>query len=118
MKDEARIGGGDDPLIALDLAGQLNDAGYVVTGPASSAARALHLIRADVCDVAVLDVNLGRETSEPIAIELARLSLPFVTLSGYASDQHPAAFSKGHLLVKPLRFADLLKALRAIFAPR
>lgn len=32
----------DDPLIALDLAGQLNDAGYVVTGSASSAARALH----------------------------------------------------------------------------
>ena len=104
----------DDPIIALDLAKQLTDAGYVVVGPASSAARALHLIRADVCDAAVLDVNLRRETSESIAIGLARLSLPFVTLSGYTSDQHPAAFSKGHFAVRPLRFADLLKALRAI----
>ena len=41
------------------------------------------------CDVAVLDVNLGNETAEPVARELRARGTPFVVLSGYSSEQHP-----------------------------
>ena len=44
---------------------QLTDAGFELAGPASSAAKALAAEPA--CDVAILDVNLGGETSEPVA---------------------------------------------------
>jgi len=45
------------------------------------------------CEAAVLDVNLGFETSERVAPELKKRGRPFVALSGYSHDQHPTAFS-------------------------
>ena len=39
------------------------------------------------CDAAVLGINLGNETSEPVALELMKRKTPFVTLSGYSRPQ-------------------------------
>lgn len=104
----------DEPLLAFDLAQHLSDAGFSVVGPAGSVARALGLIITVGCDVAVLDVNLGRETAEPVARELKRLGTPFVTLSGYSSDQHPAVFQFGPSLTKPARPDELIAILRGL----
>lgn len=100
----------DDAIIAFDLADQLSAAGYEVLGPAIDAIHGLALLAGRGCDVAVLDVNLGNgTTSEPVAVELRRRSIPFVTVSGYTSDQHPPVFTGAPLIVKPVRF-DLLSA--------
>src|SRR5262244_3382338 len=82
----------DDVLVGLDIAQQLTDVGLEVVGPAISVARALRLMGERVCDVAVLDVNLGSETAEPIALELRARRTPFVVVSGYSSEQHPPSF--------------------------
>ena len=98
----------DEPLIALDFSQTLSDAGYVVIGPANSVARALALIAQFGCDAAVLDINLGTETSEPVARELMKLATPFVTTSGYSREQQPQIMQSAPLLGKPVSSAVLI----------
>lgn len=76
----------DEPLIALDLAITLEDAGAVVIGPCANVDEALSIItqKADhpTLSGAVLDVDLGDETSIPIARELQVQGIPFVFHTG------------------------------------
>ena len=99
----------DEPLIAMDIAHTLSEAGYDVIGPASSVAQALALIAQSGCDAAVLDTNLGAETVEPVARELIRRGLPFIASSGYAREQQPEIMRTVPLLSKPLK-PDMLIA--------
>ncbi|MGA7326324.1 MAG: hypothetical protein WBX25_18035, partial [Rhodomicrobium sp.] len=64
------------------------------------------------CDAAVLDINLGRETSEAIAAELTASETPFVTLSGYSEEKHHSAFAAAPALTKPVRPEPLVAELR------
>jgi hypothetical protein len=73
---------------------------------------ALQLLKQSHCDAAVLDINLGRVTSEEIAAELILLNTPFVTLSGYSSQQQQPAFAGAPALSKPLRLQFLIVELR------
>ena len=50
----------------------------------------------------MLDVNLGTETSEPVARELIRLGRPFVATSGYSREQMPGIMQAAPLLGKPV----------------
>lgn len=104
----------DEPLLALDLESELSAAGFDVVGPAGSVARALSLIDELGCDTALLDVNLGLETSEAVALELRARGTPFVVMSGYAQDELPAALAGAPFLSKPVKPADLLIAIREI----
>ena len=102
----------DEFFIALDIGQQLADAGFEVIGPAPSVAKALSLVSEKGCDVAVLDVNLGGETSEPVARKLQESDKPFVVLSGYSTDNQLPWFGGAPVLSKPLRMTDLVAALR------
>lgn len=105
----------DQALIALALADELDAAGFEVIGPALSVLHAFECLRtADGCDAAVLDVNLGHETAEPIAHELISLSIPFVVMSGYARSQHPPVFRSALSLVKPFGIQALVDELRRL----
>ena len=101
----------DEFFIALDIGQQLADAGFEVVGPAPSVAKALSLVAEQGCDVAVLDVNLGGETSEPVARKLQESDKPFVVLSGYSIDNKQSWFGDATVLSKPLRMDDLVAAL-------
>jgi PAS domain S-box-containing protein len=99
----------DEPLVAMEIADALNQAGFTVIGPVASNADAFAMLAQRSCDGAVLDVNLGHETSEPLALRLAADAVPFVTLTGYSPDQVPAAFQDAPLLTKPI-ISDVLVA--------
>ncbi len=92
----------DEPLIAMDFSQTLSEAGFVVIGPANSVAQALALLAQFGCDAAMLDVNLGKETSEAIARELIRLGRPFVATCGYSREQMPGIMQTAPLLGKPV----------------
>ncbi|MFM9975261.1 MAG: PAS domain-containing protein, partial [Beijerinckiaceae bacterium] len=62
----------DDPILALSIADILKDAGLTVIGPTGNASIALALVARTRPSFAILDVNLGKETSEPVALELRR----------------------------------------------
>jgi DNA-binding response OmpR family regulator len=101
----------DEALVALDIAGQLTEAGLTIVGPAVSVASALKLIRKEGCDAAVLDINLGRETSEPIVRQLRAQNIPFVILTGYANSAALPRYDGAPALSKPARPAELIAAL-------
>ena len=75
----------DDAFIALDLQDVLSEAGYDVLGPVATVAEAMRLLSEDAPDMALLDYNLGEETSIPVAHKLEELSVPFMFLSGQVS---------------------------------
>jgi PAS domain S-box-containing protein len=102
----------DERLVAFEIALILSDAGFDVLGPARCVVSALDLIERSGCDAAVLDINLGNETSEPLALELRRRGTPFVTLSGYSREQQPRGFETAPALSKPLQPDILVVTIR------
>lgn len=75
----------DDAFIALDLEDLLMSKGYNVLGPVPSVSEALNILEETTPDVALLDFNLGCETSTKIAKSLKTLGVPFIFLSGQVS---------------------------------
>ena len=101
----------DEPMLALDLAHEVERAGYNAVGPVTTVRAALALL--EQCDAAILDVNLGHEDAEPIALALRARQMPFVIVSGYTRAQQPPAFQGAPFVSKPVRRAELLAALEA-----
>jgi DNA-binding response OmpR family regulator len=102
----------DEFMIGLDVSQRLASAGYEVVGLATSVRKALRLEPS--CDVAVLDVNLGRgETCEPVARKLRESGKPFVVLTGYSPDNLAPYFNDVTILTKPPCMDDVLAAVRA-----
>jgi DNA-binding response OmpR family regulator len=104
----------DEPLIALDLAEIVAAGGFEVVGPALDVATALRLLDAPSCEAAVLDVNLGRETSAPIAAALRQSGIPFLVVSGYSRTQRPKDFAAAPVLSKPANSAALIAMLNGL----
>lgn len=75
----------DSFLTARSLIRLLEDLGVNVLGPAPSVKRAMSLLDANSCDGALLDINLGIETVEPVAERLDNAGIPFLFVSGYSS---------------------------------
>jgi DNA-binding response OmpR family regulator len=108
----------DEFFIAFDISQQLADKGFEVVGPAPSVSKALKLVAEPGCDVAILDVNLGGETSEAVAHKLQESRKPFVVLSGYSAEDKLPWFGSAPVLPKPLRMEDLVAALRGCMDAR
>lgn len=75
----------DEPLVAMMLQDMLDDIGFDVIGPAMRVEAALVLINTEPLDAAILDVNLGRERSYPVAERLAAMGIPFAFATGYGA---------------------------------
>ncbi len=105
----------DDALLALDLADILVEAGYEVCDPASSNELARRVIERDRPAFALLDYNLGNETSIPTAIELAQREIPFAYVTGRAEavTKNPLA-PCAPVISKPYREEEILRALSTI----
>src|SRR6202012_6291728 len=76
----------DDPINALDFEDTISGFGPGTARTAGSVAVALQLIEQRAPDFALLDVSLGRETSLAVAERLDALNIPYVFVTGYASD--------------------------------
>lgn len=104
----------DDALIGLDLTELMQAEGYDVVGLAGSVAKAIELLNQLGCDVAILDVNLGRETSTPIALELGRRGTPFIVLSGAPRADLPPELREAPFHAKPVRAKQLFESIRKL----
>ncbi len=72
----------DDPFIAMDLEDTFRENGFDVIGPFADVDSGLSALKECTPDVAMLDYNLGRETSIPLARTLRESDVPYVFLSG------------------------------------
>jgi DNA-binding response OmpR family regulator len=72
----------DDPFIAMDLEDIFLERGFKVIGPFADVDAGLSALRGMRPDFAMLDYNLGKETSIPLAQALNKSDIPYVFLSG------------------------------------
>lgn len=105
----------DNMIIAMDTEDMLQKLGAETVHLAASIAEALEFIDTQTISFAVLDVNLGNETSEPIAKALHTSQIPFVFATGYGDaialiDEFPNV----QVLQKPFGMANIQNTLSVI----
>jgi DNA-binding response OmpR family regulator len=98
----------DEPLVALDIAAVLNEAGCTVIGPAADLAAASKLIKESAFDVALLDANLNGHGVGELAQALGQSRVPFGFLTGYSREGLPIDFRQAPMVQKPFRPAQLI----------
>jgi CheY-like chemotaxis protein len=76
----------DQMLIAIDLEQILEEAGVSILATLTTSRDAIDFLSRHRPDFAVLDVNLGSETSEAIARTLMEQGSPFLFATGYGDD--------------------------------
>ncbi|MFQ6550271.1 HWE histidine kinase domain-containing protein [Aestuariibius sp. 2305UL40-4] len=104
----------DDPIIGMDIADIFRTRGASVVGPFTTVATALQALR-EAPDAALLDVNLGEETTDVIASQLSDLSIPFLILSGQMdSSDLGEAFQGVPIVGKPFGEQDLVRRVSAL----
>ena len=72
----------DEILIALDIEATFVEAGAEVVGPSTTLAETMELAAGEIFAAAILDIRLGRETTEAVAELLSRRGIPFAFYSG------------------------------------
>ena len=101
----------DNMIIAMDGEDALRDLGAEVM-TAASINRAREAIARHKVDLAVLDFNLGNETSLPIADLLTERGVSFIFATGYGDGlELPARYSHVTLLKKPYSGATLAQVI-------
>lgn len=101
-------------LIGMDIKMSLQQMGFEVLGPVPTSARALDILERDGCDGAILDVSLGRETSESVADNLVSMGIPFFFLTGYSrSIINDPSLKDRPLYHKPMNRESLCQAVAA-----
>ena len=91
----------------------LTDAGAHVVAIAPSVAIALKAIERNTIDVACLDIDLGFETSFPVADALAMRGIPFVFVSACDSDVVPPVHRHRPFVSKIEAHLNLVSACEA-----
>ena len=109
----------DNLIIAMDGESILEELGAREVHIAATTAAALDIIKDHAIDIAVLDLNLGTETSLVVADRLAEQGIPFVFASGYGESQLPAAPHGERVMVaKPYDHSSLADALGKALAEK
>ena len=105
----------DNMLIALDAEDMLTGMGAEAVDVAASVSAARAAIERQRPDAALLDVNLGTETSIDLALHLNEMGVPFLFASGYG-DQLPRPEAIAHVAVvaKPYTADTLRRAFAAL----
>ncbi|MGV3634677.1 MAG: HWE histidine kinase domain-containing protein [Pseudorhodoplanes sp.] len=108
----------DEALVALDVANMLRVLGYDNVETASNVSDAMAALRKGARPVlAIVDVNIAGESSEPVVEVLRSLGTQTLLASGYAhADALPGAFGGLICLSKPIILSDFTKALQKIGA--
>ncbi|MGC6329461.1 response regulator [Rhizorhabdus sp. FW153] len=104
----------DEPLVAMDLMMELEDAGHLALGPATSCEQALEVIANDAPDAVLLDGNLNGEPVDRVADELLERGIPFAFVSGYGREHLPARHAERPMISKPFRAAEVLAAVQEL----
>jgi len=105
----------DSMIIVIDAEESLLRLGVPRVTTASNVASALKAIHRERPDAALLDFNLGYETSEPIAAELDRLDVPYWFVTGYGDAVAELSSSQARgVLQKPYSADDLARVVKTL----
>jgi len=104
----------DEALIRMMVADMLVELGHTVAAEAGDLASGLSLANSVEVDFAILDLQLGKDSSEPIAGALRRRNIPFAVASGYGKDGLPEQFRGCLHLAKPFQVEELQRTIAAL----
>jgi PAS domain S-box-containing protein len=108
----------DEPLVALDIAADLENAGAEVVASTGSAKQALEIIESRELDAALLDGNLNGRPVGEIAAALTRSNVPFLFVTGYGRESLPQPFRNASVLSKPFSPQQLIEAVARLVKRR
>jgi len=101
----------DEMMVLLNIESMLADLGCEAISVAATVEGALALVDAERFDCAMLDVNLGGQTSYSVADALVIRRIPFVFSTGYSDDRIAVRFGDRPALKKPYSDEELAAAL-------
>jgi DNA-binding response OmpR family regulator len=104
----------DEPLVALDLEGLLEEEGATVF-PASSVSHAVRIVETSWLTAGVVDVCLGNDDAEPVCEALARRQVPFVFYTGQFEGVSQR-WAASPVIIKPATSAALVGAIKYTLA--
>ncbi len=103
----------DEPLIAMAMEMLVEDLGGEVAGPCASVGDALaEMNTPGHIDVALLDCNLGKDHSWPVADALVARGVPFAFTSGQGIKDIDPRFHDRPVFAKPVDEEKLKRFLR------
>ena len=103
----------DEPLIAMAMQMLIEDAGGEPLGPYTTVAPAVAMVESgQALDVALLDCNLGKDPSWPVADALAARGIPFAFTSGQGMKNIAERFADRPVFAKPVDEEKLTLFLR------
>ncbi|MDA9521396.1 chemotaxis protein CheY [Bradyrhizobium sp. CCBAU 11434] len=101
----------DEALIRMMLVEMIEEAGHSVVAEAGDVKKGAALATNAEFDLAILDINVGGDTIEPIASAIAIRGKPFFFVSGYGSSGVPHAFRGTQVVRKPCLLSELQSAI-------
>jgi hypothetical protein len=93
----------------------LDQSGATVIGPALSVSQALQAVNENQIDCALLDIKLGDEIADPVAVALAQRAIPTVLVTACDDGHLPPGFESYPRIEKPYKQHQLLKLIGSIF---
>lgn len=108
----------DNLIVAMDVSDMLTDLGADTVHSTGSVTEAMRILSEHPINLALLDVNLGQETSLSVAQRLHAAQIPFLLTTGYGEskgilEEYPAA----PVLKKPYVATGLRQALSKLTDP-
>lgn len=105
----------DNGLLAMNIQEMLMELGVEEILVGNSVAQSLPFVERGGIDFAILDFDLGQETSAPIANRLKLADVPFIFASGYGDGfVLPPELVGASILKKPYMLSDIEAALASI----
>ena len=105
----------DEAVIAMDLSDMLEDMGAERVHICFTVAEALAVLESHPIRLALLDINLGTETSLPVAQYCEARGVRHVLATGYGREGGaPEGFPETPLLLKPFGVQELHAALAEV----
>ena len=104
----------DEFVVGLEIRSVLSEAGFEVVGPAATVPDALRHVRCGDFDAAVVDCNLGGQSTEEIGAALADRETPFVVLTGYSRESVPLSLASARFMEKPFDSRVLVDTVRRL----
>ena len=101
----------DEALIRMMLVDMIEEAGHSVVAEAGDLDKGAALAAGADFDLAILDINVGGDTIEPVASAIAGRGKPFFFVSGYGSSGVPDAFKGTAVVRKPCLPTELSAAI-------
>ena len=108
----------DETLVSMMVEDMLADLACEVIGPFARLDQAIEAVQAlgEPVDVALLDVNLGKTQSFPLAEILRDKGVPFVFTTGYDDSGIPSEWRDRPALRKPFMLHHMKEALEKALA--